>query len=92
MWPNPQFTADLIIFTEEILNGKLDFLCSVDQNFIVEVYSESYQISKMACFAKKYLTVFSKSFLLRRLTEFWICLSNFLSVKILPQVESISTT
>ena len=28
MWPNPQGTADLIIFTEEILNGKL-FLCSV---------------------------------------------------------------
>ena len=23
MWPNPQETADLITFTEEILNGKL---------------------------------------------------------------------
>ena len=29
MWPNPQFPADLVIFTEEILNGKLHFLCSV---------------------------------------------------------------
>ena len=29
MWPNPQETADLITFTEEILNGKLPFLCSV---------------------------------------------------------------
>ena len=28
MWPNPQETADLVIFTEEILNGKLHFLCS----------------------------------------------------------------
>ena len=28
MWLNPQFPADLITFTEEILNGKLDFLCS----------------------------------------------------------------
>ena len=28
MWPNPQETADLIIFTEEILNGKNHFLCS----------------------------------------------------------------
>ena len=28
MWPNPQKTADLVTFTEEILNGKLDFLCS----------------------------------------------------------------
>ena len=28
MWPNPQFPADLFIFTGEILNGKLHFLCS----------------------------------------------------------------
>ena len=24
----PQFSADLVTYTEEILNGKLDFLCS----------------------------------------------------------------
>ena len=29
MWPKPQFSADLVTFTEEILNGKLHFLCSV---------------------------------------------------------------
>ena len=29
MWPNPQETADLVTFTEEILNEKLHFLCSV---------------------------------------------------------------
>ena len=29
MWLNPQFPADLVTFTEEILNGKLHFLCSV---------------------------------------------------------------
>ena len=29
MWPNLQFPADLVTFTEEILNGKLHFLCSV---------------------------------------------------------------
>ena len=28
MWPNPQLPADLVTFTEEILNGKLHFLCS----------------------------------------------------------------
>ena len=28
MWPNPQFLPDLVTFTEEILNGKLHFLCS----------------------------------------------------------------
>ena len=32
MWPNPQETADLVTFTEEILNGK-HFLCSVRFNF-----------------------------------------------------------
>ena len=26
---NPQEVADLVTFTEEILNGKLHFLCSV---------------------------------------------------------------
>ena len=29
MQPYPQDTADLVIFTEKILNGKLHFLCSV---------------------------------------------------------------
>ena len=29
MWPNPQETADLVTFIEEILNGKLHFLCAV---------------------------------------------------------------
>ena len=28
MWPNLQETADLVTFTEENFNGKLDFLCS----------------------------------------------------------------
>ena len=27
MRPNPQETANLVTFTEEILNGKLQFLC-----------------------------------------------------------------
>ena len=29
MWPNPQFPADFVTFTEEILNGKLHFLRDV---------------------------------------------------------------
>ena len=28
MWPNPQESADLVTFTEEILNAELHFLCS----------------------------------------------------------------
>ena len=31
MWPNPQETAALVPFTEEILNGKFHFLSSVWQ-------------------------------------------------------------
>ena len=38
MWPNSQFPADLVTFTEETLNGKLHFLCSETiqpiQNFL----------------------------------------------------------
>ena len=29
MWPNSKFPADLVKFTEEILNGELHFLRSV---------------------------------------------------------------
>ena len=28
MWPNPQFSVDLVTLTEEILNGKSQFFCS----------------------------------------------------------------
>ena len=36
MWPNPQETADLVTFTEEILNGKLHFLCRDTKDFCFE--------------------------------------------------------
>ena len=37
MRPNPQFPADLVTFTEEILNGKLHFFCEVRKmNFLVK--------------------------------------------------------
>ena len=36
MWPNPQKTADLVTFTEEILSGKLHFLCSDGSIFFME--------------------------------------------------------
>ena len=29
MWPNPQFPADLVTFTDEILNEKFHFLCEI---------------------------------------------------------------
>ena len=36
MWPDPQFSEDLVTFTEEILNGKLHVLCSVDDNYTLK--------------------------------------------------------
>ena len=36
MWPNPHFAADLVKFTEEILNEKLHILCSVSKTLSVE--------------------------------------------------------
>ena len=34
MWRNPQENADLVTFTEEILNGKLHILCSEPSMFV----------------------------------------------------------
>ena len=31
MWPNPQSSADLVTFTEEILNEKLHILCGANE-------------------------------------------------------------
>ena len=44
MWPNPKETADLVTFTEEILNGKLHFLCSVS---LTHYYCEGLRVQKI---------------------------------------------
>ena len=36
MRSNPQETADLVTFTDEILNGKLHFLCSENEKCIAQ--------------------------------------------------------
>ena len=36
MWPNPQETADLVTFNEEILSGKLHFLFSEKKNTLLD--------------------------------------------------------
>ena len=41
MRPNQQETADLVKFTEEALNGKLNFLCSVIGNAAINVNTNS---------------------------------------------------
>ena len=35
MWTNPQLSADLVTFTEEILNRKLHFLCSATVSVLI---------------------------------------------------------
>ena len=68
MWQNPQFPADFVTITEEILNGKLHFLCSgcldtepsvrtSSSTFdscikLTEAYPEPCQTSKKKRFAK----------------------------------------
>ena len=44
MSPNPQFAADLVTLTEEILNGKLHFLCSESCCNFIEI-TLSYECS-----------------------------------------------
>ena len=68
-------TAELVTFTEEILNGKLHFLCSVSSEYSPEVHSESSQMFKRKSFVEiinrwKPLNIFTKRF--RCLTGFWI--------------------
>ena len=41
MSPNPQFPADLVTYTEEILNGKLHFLCTLITGNKVLIYSQT---------------------------------------------------
>ena len=51
MWPNPQETAYLVTFIEEILNGKLHFLCSViDQSVIFYNASNLFGGNVISCF------------------------------------------
>ena len=47
MRPNPQETADLVTFTEEILNGKLHFLCSDEKQTTPSNHNTLYMTSNM---------------------------------------------
>ena len=58
MWPNPQVTADLVKFTEEILNGKLLFLCSTVIWEQVLWFSDSSDLARRKIF--KDMTIMEK--------------------------------
>ena len=47
MQTNPQFPADLVPFTEEILNGKLHFLCSELHLVCKKISGDSYHSSTL---------------------------------------------
>ena len=59
MWPKPQIPADLVTFTEEILNGKLQFLCSAKSNGTerydgkIELKDKAFNISRNDCLNTK---------------------------------------
>ena len=73
MWPNPQGTADLVTFTEEILNGKLNFLCS---NNLKEVLNKIFNRASRRHFEKHTLYHVIKTSG-RRLITFDICWVNY---------------
>ena len=72
MWPNPQETADLVIFTEEIHNGKLHFYAVVGIIDTAMIYYESF----ISQFAIPTLSLVKKSISYYRkylLQAYWFC-------------------
>ena len=57
MWRNPQFPADLVTLTEEILNGKLIFLGSETMQYCLQIFTES----NMLCWIYYISMLFFKS-------------------------------
>ena len=51
MWPNPQETADLVTFTEEIYNGKL-IICAVSSSFHKVYWPENARKLEYTVFSK----------------------------------------
>ena len=50
MWPNPQFPGDLVTFTEEILNGKLHFLCrEIRFGICTILFGPHFTVSELNC-------------------------------------------
>ena len=64
MWPNPQFPADLITFAEEILSGKLHFLCSESTNSIQTALKDNdvVIIARLCDFGQTLWLFFRKSY------------------------------
>ena len=50
MWPNAQETADLVTFTEEILNEKVHFLCSGVLSFRQKSFLKTCNLRQVSVF------------------------------------------
>ena len=55
MWPNPQFPADLLTLTEEILNGKLHFLCNESDNDSIPKDSLTFKVKYKSARLKRWI-------------------------------------
>ena len=93
MWPNTQFPADLVTFTEEILNGKLQFLYSVIKQFwssrnhlillmhLGKNLGSNFHKSKKSSSATTAIKIPNAMYLILRFDSRlsrWICLNNFI--------------
>ena len=66
MWPNPQEAADLVTFTEEILNGKLHFLFFEVRKFCLWLlHLVSWIISLFYIMIKEMYTLFIRTTMLK---------------------------
>ena len=78
MWPNPQETADLVTFPEEILNEKLCFLCSVC--IYAPFYFNGFQYLESP--AAEYKEIHLKYFLTQKLSLWDSLLSSSFTLRI----------
>ena len=84
MWPNPQETADLVLFTGEILNGKLHFLCSKLVELEMSHFSfDGLTETSIACFMSLQIKVW--------LLSFWLFLTMFDLLALLLFIEELSS-
>ena len=59
MWPNPQETADLVTFTEEILNGELHFSSSITVLQVLSIYQSCFRfLTRLLSLSTLILVVF----------------------------------
>ena len=84
MGPNPQFSVDLVTFTEEIPNGKLHFLCSVNiKLWLDEIYQDSLKrqeyAEKRQKEKEKYIITSSFTFIRKKLVYFFFTSNWFIN-------------